>query len=161
MKVRIDQREETKTWDDYEEKKGFFGTKKIPVKKSATLQMVYLFLEASEEEKAIIKANGLDESVVETVGLSQQQIQRYESEIENAPNKIERDLAEHIYQYQRANPIEFTLKHYLEGPYQRAFDNVVQSNEYVSKLKTVYLPKIKKIMEANAKVGPSTESFDL
>ena len=65
MKARIDIKYEPQTVQEETKKKSLFGYKTIITPVTYDVYALYLYLEITEEEKAIIKINRLDEIVLE------------------------------------------------------------------------------------------------
>lgn len=161
MKARIDVKHEEYQTQEDTVKKGLFGSKIVKVPVTRSYHAVYLYLEASEEEKATIIANQLDTISVEEIKIDNSE--RYEKELAGAINDLDRQIIEKTHrEFGRYHIIKYTIADFLKNPYKRAFYNgIAEANEYAAKLKTTILPRIKEIMTTNSKVGPTSESFDL
>jgi hypothetical protein len=125
------------------------------------MHRLYLFLEVSEEEKAIIKLNRLDEIVLDETRIDISDRQR--RELAEAVNDIHRKIIEESHAKQgRFFIIEHKLGDFLANPHRRAFYNgVAEANDYAIKLKTEILPRIKEIIATNSQTGPTSETFEL
>jgi hypothetical protein len=160
MKARIEVKYEEEVVNEEKIVKGFLWSRAVTTPVTYEKHMVYLYLEASEEEKAIIKLNRLDEIVLES---EPRDTTRYEAELEQPTEPIQRRNLEYQIKYTETHPLEWKLGGYLCNPYpyRRAFDSVYEANEYAAKLKTKILPRIKEIITANSNVGPTAETFEL
>jgi hypothetical protein len=159
MKARIDIKYEEQVVQEETKTKGFFGSRTVITPVTYGRHVLYLYLEASEEEKAIIKLNRLDEIVLDgkTFDTSQKDAQG----LAEAKNDIERKILQEVYEATSSFVRKITLADYLENPFKWGFDTVVEANEYADKLKTKILPRIKEIMATNSQTGPTSESFEL
>ena len=165
MKARIDIKYEPQTVQEETKKKSLFGYKTIITPVTYDVYALYLYLEITEEEKAIIKINRLDEIVLEErkidMSESDEETERVKSAaLANATGETHRRMIEQI--YTKAEPVVFKTKlsEYLGNPSRFSMGSVLVANEYAAKLKTKILPRIKEILTANYQVGPTSETFE-
>jgi hypothetical protein len=158
MKARIEVKYEEEVVNEETTKKGFFGSRTVITPVTYRTHAVYLYLEASEEEKAIVKLNRLDEIVLESEPVD---TSRLEAELETMDDPYKREVREGVIKTLKTKRLEWKLGDYLRNPYTRAFDSVHEANEYVAKLKTKILPQVKEIITTNSNVGPTSETFEI
>jgi hypothetical protein len=158
MKARIDVKCEEEVVNEETEKKGLFGSHTVITPVTIRKHVVDLYLEASEEVKAIVKLNRLDEIVLasEPVDTS-----RLEAELETIKDPDKWAVRYSVIQQLKSRRNETKLGDYLSNPWTRKFDSVYEANEYAAKLKTEILPRVKEIITTNSKIGPTSETFEI
>ncbi len=158
MKARIEVKYEEEVVNEETTKKGFFGSRTVITPVTYRMHVVYLYLEASEEEKAMVKLNRLDEIVLESNPVD---TSKDEAELEATDDPYMREVLEGVIKTRKTKRLEWTLGDYLRNPYVRVCNSVYEANEYAAKLKTEILPRIKEVITTNSKIGPTSETFEI
>jgi hypothetical protein len=123
---------------------------------------VFLHVELTNEEKAIIQQYRLSELVVdETPNPRLAQIAQ-EYEASNSRSERER-LARDMKLCQEVGPLQYKLADFIsENGFTRGNDTLREASDYAQKLKTQILPKIKQTIEHySATGGTSSDTFEL
>ena len=142
-------------------KKGWLGGKTVIPAVMGGRHCVGLYLEASEEEKAVIKLNELDQFVIWEWKIDNKP--NYEQDLAEAKNDLHRKIITEVYEKNgRYTIVPTTLADVLsQSPWERTFTSKLEANEFASELKNEVLPKIKKVLAENSQVGPTSETFEL
>lgn len=161
MEVKIEQKEETLNFMGKEVYTGFFGgvkTREVP--KTATYHFVYLFLSLTEEEKAVIRINNLDEIVLD---IEYSDIEPFspDEEAAIATEPSMREILEDVHRQIAKDGTPYTVEEFTSNTFNRAFDTPREANIYSKKLKEVILPKLKALIEESSQAGPRSETFTL
>ncbi len=160
MKARIEVKYEERVVEPEKIKKGWLGSKTVIPAVTHGAHCVYLYLEASEEEKAIIKANELEEAVVEEIPVPNA-LADHQRELAEAKNDLHRKIIQDVWDEHPEHRVrKRTLAEFMDSPWWQGFSTKMEANEYANKLKTKILPHIKQLLDA-AKAGPISDSFDL
>jgi hypothetical protein len=158
MKARIDIKEEDVVIRPEEVKKSPFGKKTVIPAETQRFLCLSLYVELSQEEKAIININHLDQIVLDVN--VRDTTEEDERELANARNEIERQIREAAQNPKHTFERSITLADFVANPFEWRFYTVREANEYANKIKAKILPHLKEILTANYQVGPTSETFE-
>jgi hypothetical protein len=135
------------------------GVMSVAIKRKETIVLV--FIQFSEVNKHILSDSRALEIPVDEykydrsdeIEDSMQEIYKIKSMSKEKKDQWRRETVE-LY----SEPIKITLGQMLADPYKRGFESQHEAIEYIEKLKTQILPKMKKIIEANSR--PDVETLD-
>jgi hypothetical protein len=136
------------------------GVMSVAIKRKETIVLV--FIQFSEVNKHILSDSRALEIPVDEykydrsdeIEDSMQEIYKIKSMSKEKKDQWRRETVE-LY----SEPIKITLGQMLADPYKRGFESQHEAIEYIEKLKTQILPKMKKIIEANSR--PDVETLEL
>lgn len=163
MKARIEHKEETYDAPRTTYSKGWFGrTNETTTTEAVKASNVYLYVELTQEEQAIVAHRMLGEVVIYHMERDPaDMIAELSEQLAATSDRYMRDeLNFQIEALQHAKPHPIKLGTFLTNPHKCSFKQPHQANEYAVKLKEVILPKIKKLIQQHH-AGPSSETFEV
>jgi hypothetical protein len=160
MKVRIDIKKENVEKSRTVVKGGFFGKKTVDEMYTTQQHRLYLYIELTEEEKAIIHKNALDVRTVDEQPYNKDLLDSFRAQQAAAKGLNLQIMQESHAKY--FNTLEQIPMSRFIDPVPRifSFDDVVEANAYANRLKTKILPAIKEMIQAYTDHGPTSETLE-
>ncbi len=185
MQVRIEQgtyREEVQA----EKPRGWFAKQPPPTVYEGPC--VRVFIELSEEEKAVVNEKGIGDDIIDEWKPSEederQRKQMLEEALRNERESMDemnastkgmaysrREIEENLANTKRSYGEEWnarlketfsvTLNEFLANPYEKRVKSEREGFEFIDRLKAEFLPKIKALILKFGETRPKTETFDL
>jgi hypothetical protein len=154
MKVKIDQSQKK-----YTQSQSLIDRMRGKPISTSTSFSVDLKVELTDEEKTIIKQYNLGEVIADEAPNTMLNTLAKEYEAGNRSEKLAREMK----LYKEIGPLQFKLADFVAGKgFSRGFTTLREATDYVQKLKTDILPKIKNNIEHYSKTGgKASDTFEL